>query len=478
MRRAGYSGAPFFTPNIKVLTMRVSKETARKEVARAAITRRGNKLIEIYPMPVGGFTEFSKSKVVRMGVPLGDSAHATTVRVHELLHANQDATPTKARCAGYHPAARNAIEDVIVQGVLWKPEDYPRVINRNALAVAFQEFRRCADMVKSGRAEDYNGSLCAAVRALAIVRRMAVAGSGNVARDNDRVPKRTHADAVAMLKRIFGNSVGNALEVITQYGMASGGRNNKYRKEAITCLQDLFRGVDGEGSGGKGEASGVSPDGGHAPVAHDEGGRDTSTVGDMLVVNLPLVHQCDTTTPKRRSARSGSRIIRSRMSRIVASQTLAGAFRRKVRQAGAGAYLIDASGSMGLNDHRLQQICQACPTGTVAYYSGEDYMQMRRDFPDTKQRGLVGALAIFSANGRRADKVQYQYGGNGCDLSALQWLLKQSGPRYFVSDGGFCGGRGNQARKCAHLLNQVTASGQVTWIKTVDELEAKLNLTR
>jgi hypothetical protein len=175
------------------------------------------------------------------------------------------------------------------------------------------------------------------------------------------------------------------------------------------------------------------------------------------VVKLPMVEPCDATAKRTSIARSGARINRDRLAGAIATGSIAGLFIRQ-RYLPGGTYLFDASGSMQISEVRLNELCHKFPAATVAYYSGSEYQ--RAD-------GSFGDLVIYSQGGQRAREVANRYGGNSVELFAIQWLLKQPGPRTFICDGGFCGGPDGQDIAAAKLLAMAFANGDIVWQQSV-----------
>lgn len=93
-------------------------------------------------------------------------------------------------------------------------------------------------------------------------------------------------------------------------------------------------------------------------------------------------------------------------------------FGHKVRERTASV-LLDASGSMNLSSREIDNLLSKFPAAIIAAYCG------------TNQQGQ---LHILANNGRRAAKLPRLGNGNLCDGPALDWLAKQSTPRYWVSD--------------------------------------------
>ena len=77
-----------------------------------------------------------------------------------------------------------------------------------------------------------------------------------------------------------------------------------------------------------------------------------------------------------------------------------------------------------MTDDQLSALCQAAPSATVAYYSGDEHTK--------------GTLVVYAKDGHRLPAIIERYGGNTVDLNALRWLLAQPAPWILMSDLGFC----------------------------------------
>jgi hypothetical protein len=155
--------------------------------------------------------------------------------------------------------------------------------------------------------------------------------------------------------------------------------------------------------------------------------------------------------------RSGTRLNRPMITRMIANRSPSCAFKRPKYRAG-GTYLFDASGSMDLSDEALEELCQNAPAATVAYYCGYGL-----------KNGHYGDLTIYAKNGMRAAKIGgARDGGNEIDLYALEWLLKQQAPRVLVTDRGFCGGPSGQNTKALKLLQSSEAQGHVVCVEDLE----------
>ena len=112
-----------------------------------------------------------------------------------------------------------------------------------------------------------------------------------------------------------------------------------------------------------------------------------------------------------------------------------------------GTVLIDASGSMLIDDSQLYSIAQHIPAGKIAYYSGtQDYWRGDSDDvnnPAWLEENWCGHLVVYANAGRiRSDRgcsLPFRKSGNLVDYAAILWLLKQPAPRYLVFDTGFTG---------------------------------------
>jgi hypothetical protein len=174
--------------------------------------------------------------------------------------------------------------------------------------------------------------------------------------------------------------------------------------------------------------------------------------------------------PQESGTFSGSKIRAKKLAAAAAAPSGVRLFLRKKPIKGSGTVLIDASGSMHLEDEHLKEIIQAMPSGTVAYYSGKNTLQK-------------GTLTIVAQKGK-----QYGFpegvrlpnragaGENVVDFEALSWLLKQDKPRYMVTDGEFCGSP--LADECIphKLLKNAIARGLVTQIMSVEHMKQVLKI--
>ena len=146
---------------------------------------------------------------------------------------------------------------------------------------------------------------------------------------------------------------------------------------------------------------------------------------------------------------SGKRIKAKKLATIV-GPGVHRIFTKTLRRKG-GTVLIDASGSMSFTIDELLALVTSAPLATIAFYNAPDdhhktgnlwiFAQKARRAADLS---LVKREAKYMRDSRgrlvKDKSVTDYYGtGNVVDMQALQWLLAQPGPRYFVTDQGFTG---------------------------------------
>ena len=124
--------------------------------------------------------------------------------------------------------------------------------------------------------------------------------------------------------------------------------------------------------------------------------------------------------------------------------------------------LIDDSGSMGLPSEEISEIVDAAPGSIVGVYAGSD-----------GAGGEKGRLSVIAFEGERTtEEVGIdEYGGNGIDYPALEWLAEQPWPRIWFSDGGVTSpfgysGRNTLYSQCEQLMH---AAGIVR-VRNMDQL--------
>jgi hypothetical protein len=127
-----------------------------------------------------------------------------------------------------------------------------------------------------------------------------------------------------------------------------------------------------------------------------------------------------------------------------------------------GTVVIDASRSMSIDAYQIDAILEEIPLGTIATYSG--------------YHGYEGDLYVIAKNGSRAVDNLRPFGlMNLVDVPALEWMVKQDGPYYWVCDGIVSGANerktsetfgANVFARCIELVEQ----NDIVMVPTLDAL--------
>ena len=151
---------------------------------------------------------------------------------------------------------------------------------------------------------------------------------------------------------------------------------------------------------------------------------------------------------------------------IKAKQNLNSLFRTKKRDA-KGAILIDASGSMDVDNERLARLCNAMPAKTIAFYTHTTHTP----------NGYRGHLFIYAEGGYRTNAIDRRLvdGGNDVDFPALNWLLEQEGEKTLISDLEFCGGEGAEDDMALELVKN---HEEIKVIESLDEADEYYKVER
>jgi hypothetical protein len=204
-----------------------------------------------------------------------------------------------------------------------------------------------------------------------------------------------------------------------------------------------------------------------------------------LVPNLYL-HLLNPNVPRKVKGRGaalpqpvtfGTKIRTSRLA--IASASPWSQHRLFERKKSGGTVLIDASGSMGLNDKSLYDIAVDVPMGTVAYYSSTSDAAAP---PYGLFDKWCGHLVVYAQKGRvraprPAEALPFRFGGNLIDYHAIAWLLKQRAPRYLVFDGGFTGPLWLR-RQGQALLDKAVMKKQIVRVWNLEELREVLKIKK
>lgn len=189
------------------------------------------------------------------------------------------------------------------------------------------------------------------------------------------------------------------------------------------------------------------------------GANHRGTFGDMVIIQRSLTRN----QPARMRGRANKAAEFGRTLRHPHRLTTDGRVFSNKRQGVQGTVLIDISGSMSLTTQDVEDIIELLPAATIATYSGlyvpENRQERNSSLPwhlaDRNGR-FGGALQIIARGNKQAvpregingwKKIPdyhgggYVAGGNSIDGTALLWLEKQKGPRFWVSDGQVTGAR-------------------------------------
>lgn len=356
-------------------------------------------------------------------------------RVHEVMHARH----TNCRdYAGRHPLVRNLIEDcrLHLNHWPWKGEATPSAIVDDVDLMFKLEAKRRIEAKKEFDRIDPFSDFAQILRENAVMVGM---NGPNRMKDFGFVkPFTTHAQAQLanslFLQIMSGqhNEAAYALEAVF-FGEELKEEEERRRMEELTKIEDEIDRKRGKKVKEKGEKSRDPDASGHEEEEGDVAARTGSryhgdgglTPSKMDIIELPLVEDTHSVDRGFRMATSGSRIYRPALRRPVLPHRL---FLKQAPIAPGGAILFDASGSMGVDSKMLLDCCRRTPAATVAFYCGID-------------GGNCGWLYVYAKDGRRASGDPALFpdheGGNGCDGAALEWLMKQEGPRIMVTDKQF-----------------------------------------
>ena len=186
--------------------------------------------------------------------------------------------------------------------------------------------------------------------------------------------------------------------------------------------------------------------------------------GKMEILRFPLTVPTSPEIMKRkwRHARTGA-YLSSRRVVAAALRTRKDVFRKRIREKHyGGAVLIDWSGSTHLGQADISALLEEAPMVTVAAYNGNG--------------SYTGWLYILAENGKKVSAIPDRKGrGNDVDYQALVWLLKQPGPRVFLTDVRFCGG---DPDKALGLFTRAKGVGEQFHAKDAPEAIAIMQMIR
>lgn len=192
------------------------------------------------------------------------------------------------------------------------------------------------------------------------------------------------------------------------------------------------------------------------------GANAPGSFGDMVIIQRSLTRS----QPARIRGRANKASEFGRTLRHPHRLTTDGKVFSNKRQGAQGTVLIDISGSMSLSTQDVEDIIALLPAATIAIYSGL-YIPARERRSSSLPWHLAdgngrfgGALQIIARGNKQAvprggsshngwQQIPdyhgggFVSGGNSIDGTALLWLEKQKGPRFWVSDGQVTGARRN-----------------------------------
>ncbi|MDE1941109.1 MAG: hypothetical protein KGI66_03245 [Patescibacteria group bacterium] len=205
---------------------------------------------------------------------------------------------------------------------------------------------------------------------------------------------------------------------------------------------------------------------------------DTTLTEDLMRVNIePIEHPMPQATYVKRilgsiassPKYSGTRLNQRKLYDAAVSPVPVGEIRAFTRKSKGVTILIDASGSMSLSNHEIASLLRAAPGCTIAVYNASTRW--------SEDGMLDGYITIIAKHGMvitdvtpLAKKMELR-GFNLIDYQALQWLLREPGPRYMVTDIAFTG---VLARKAEIALNNAVKARQVTQCWSIERLLEKL----
>lgn len=136
----------------------------------------------------------------------------------------------------------------------------------------------------------------------------------------------------------------------------------------------------------------------------------------------------------------------------------------RVKKTSGGSVLIDDSGSMGLDSEDLDEMIEAAPASIVAVYAGNDGSD-------------GGEIRVVAKDGKRAkaeDLSIGNYGGNGIDGPALEWLGQQPYPRIWITDGGVTAVSDHSYRRLHQEAADICRRLKITVVPNAEEAAERL----
>jgi len=434
---------------------RLKAEKARSDVFRSAIpVERGKAEIEEGYLrgPVVAGVRYSQADgtVERVYIPPPKNHITETIRIHELIHA-RISEPMDTM-------AEQITEDLYVHAKYW-----PKTIEltRSAVATARMHVKEISAQPPYNKAS-WNYGVADWARCMATCMNYFInkekftgtEGKSELTREGKALFQEIYKCSDGPSRVISGNVL-NMLQALAQ-GIADGRitASPEHKRSVAARIEQLLFDEKKLGKGFPWLEEDYDPDDDWSPNTTWRGTHGTRE-GDWETLYIDLPKPLPTMKQGRKVviASSGAHLVGSRLTKAILGQTKRFFKRRKMAPEPIGSIAVDASGSMGVSNEKLKRLCSCAPGAVVFYHSGDD-----------DNSGGKGHICIWARNRRMADKVIHHYGGNGCDLEALEFLLKQRPPRYWVTDQGFCGGIPGKAEKAKELLEICLRDGRIAGV--------------
>lgn len=438
-------------------------------------------------------------------IPVGDNSYERTVRLHESLHAiyspkGVDNTVVAQTC-----------EDLRLHLNHAKLDGQPR---RDEVASAVMDLRSITQLDKRytwrmGNVDD--DLLGVFLRGVAILQGHSGWTPSSKATRYSNLIKKAYANVKCKDKSKLGKSLKQAFDHLKKhdsiaipikilskhfedpqrqpqgggdsYGDGSGGSGKP--KPGTGINNPLIQTTQGEGDnwmmgwgGSDYEFNKIRLPNDMKYIADDKLKKLLKDLSEQGLIPDVTVHHLSLTHPKKSDkgpvtimAFSGAKIRAKRLAAAMTSPVAVRLFkRRRVTTEGGwgGTILIDASGSMGIEDDALDELMTLAPYGNIAYYDGCDAR------PRDK-----GDIVVVAERGRQADLKTIpvgkkgrpeRHGDNIVDLQGMQWMMTHPKPWYYLTDGQFTGPCSKAAKELLHRLLNTGAVKQVTSLKKMKEI--------
>ncbi len=387
------------------------------------------------------------------------TAQGRTYRLHEGQHLNHDISfSPKSRLS---EAAKAGIQDVLLH-TKCMPDNLPVSVIRDEKATAFNDLRLASYIIKhlrrdkkkipptdldEGLSKWWNYSCIVSLRAKAILGKKIIP---SIRKHKFKLPPKIERTLNSVLSR-------------AKRGRALDFAGKKFERILVKLPDEPDYSMRGMPSPGDDDGDFemklpfMIPFGRPRPAKTDAkpDQRDGKPGPQMPYQELEMTVRTAAVSHTRnyRTQSFGSQPDQFRLARASFSP-VTNLFKVKLRkQESGGTFLLDASGSMGIRAAGLSIILEKLPTATVAFYSGT-------------------GLTVYAKGGKRYAGTGLRSDGANCwDHQALQWLLKQKQPYFFVTDESFCSDRpldpGQEIR--AHVLLEQVRS-KITMYNSYSEL--------